>query len=124
MIVTQHQGKRLLVNIYGEFSLADYQEFEDEVNSKIKQAGPLDLFLDLREMSSFTLDVAWEDLVFSRDHPNDFRRIAVLTESQWVTWIAWLQQIFTNANSQVFETEDDALNWLDTADTEGAEGAK
>ena len=32
MIVIQHQPKRVEVNVYGEFTLADYKEFEDMVN--------------------------------------------------------------------------------------------
>ena len=79
MIVIQHQPGRVQVNVYGEFTLADYKEFEAVVNYKVKFEGPVDLLFDLREMADFTLDVAWEDIVFAREHPNDFRRIAVLS---------------------------------------------
>lgn len=93
MIVTDHQPNRVDVTVFGEFSLADYKEFEQLVNFKVKFEGPVDLYFDLRQMADFTLDVAWEELVFSRAHANDFNRIAVLTDSQWVTWSAWLSQI-------------------------------
>ena len=113
MIVIQHSPKRVVVNVYGEFSLADYQEFEALVNFKVKFEGPVDLFFDLREMADFTLDVAWEELVFARAHPNDFRRIAVLTHDQWIAWSTWLAQIFVDAQMRVFDDETDALFWLD-----------
>ena len=116
MIVIQHQPGRVQVNVYGEFTLADYKEFEAVVNYKVKFEGPVDLLFDLREMADFTLDVAWEDIVFAREHPNDFRRIAVLTQSQWVVWSAWLTRIFVRAEMQVFEDEAVALAWLETAD--------
>ena len=58
------------------------------VDYKLKFEGALDLLIDLREMVDFTLDVAWEEIVFARSHANDFRRIAVLTQSQWVAWSA------------------------------------
>ena len=32
MIVTDHQPKRVNVTVFGEFSLADYKEFEELVN--------------------------------------------------------------------------------------------
>ena len=64
MIVTDHQPGRVSVTVYGEFSLADYKEFEELVNFKVKFEGPVDLLFDLREMVDFTLDVAWEDIVF------------------------------------------------------------
>jgi len=116
MIVIQNQTKRVEVNVYGEFTLADYKEFEDMVNYKVKFEGPVDLFFDLREMADFTLDVAWEDIVFAREHPNDFKRIAVLTLSQWVAWSAWLSQIFVRAEMRVFSEETEARAWLDEGD--------
>lgn len=115
MIVTDHQPHRVNVTVYGEFSLADYREFEELINYKVKFEGPVDLLFDLREMADFTLDVAWEELKFSRTHANDFNRIAVVTDSQWVTWAAWLSQIFVNAETQVFADADEAAAWLDVA---------
>jgi hypothetical protein len=113
MIVTDHQPSRVSVTVYGEFSLADYKEFEQLVNFKVKFEGPVDLFFDLRQMGDFTLDVAWEELMFSRTHANNFNRIAVVTDSQWVTWTAWLSQIFVNAEMRIFADADEASAWLD-----------
>ena len=115
MIVTQHQPKRVNVTVYGEFTLADYKEFEAMVNDTVSADGSVDLFFDLRQMADFTLDVAWEDIVFARAHVNDFRRIAVLTHSQWVAWSAWLSQIFVQAQMRVFDDESAARAWLDDA---------
>ena len=119
MIVIQQEPQRVIVNVYGEFTLADYKEFEDMVNYKVKFEGPVDLLFDLREMIDFTLDVAWEDLAFARAHPNDFKRIAVVTQSQWVAWSAWLSQIFVSAEMRVFDESADACAWLDTDEVVG-----
>ena len=116
MIVIQHRNSSVSVNVYGEFTLADFKEFEEMVNYKVRFEGPVDLFLDLREMADFTLDVAWEDIVFARAHPNDFKRIAVVTQSQWVAWSAWLSQIFVRAEMRVFGDEGEARSWLDEWD--------
>lgn len=114
MIVIQHQSNRVAVNVYGEFTLADFKEFEDMVNYKVKFEGPVDLLFDLREMADFTLDVAWEDIAFARAHANDFNRIAVVTKSQWVAWSAWLSQMFVSAEMRVFDEATDAEAWLDS----------
>lgn len=119
MIVIQQQHKRVDVNVYGEFTLADYKEFEDMVSYTVKFEGPVSLLFDLREMVDFTLDVAWEDIVFSRAHANDFERIAVLTNSQWVAWSAWLSRIFVDAEIRVFAEEAEARAWV----AEGAPAA-
>ncbi|HPT50210.1 MAG TPA: STAS/SEC14 domain-containing protein [Accumulibacter sp.] len=123
MIVIEQQPKRVEVTVYAEFTLADYQEFERAVNFAIQFEGPVDLLFDLREMADFTLDVAWEDIVFARAHANDFSRIAVLTESQWVAWSAWLAQIFVSAEMRIFDDELDARTWLLDGDGDGEAAA-
>jgi hypothetical protein len=115
MIVTDHKDKLVTVTVYGEFALADYKEFEELVNYKVQFQGPVNLLFDLRQMADFTLDMAWEEIKFSRAHSHDFGKIAVLTDSQWVTWSAWLSQIFVDADLQVFAEESEARDWLQAA---------
>ena len=112
MIITDHKDKPVTVTVYGEFTLGDYKEFEELVNFKVKFEGPVNLLFDLRQMADFTLDMAWEEIKFSRAHSHDFGKIAVLTDSQWVTWSAWLSQIFVDADLQVFDDEQEARSWL------------
>jgi len=122
MISTENTEKMVAVTVFGEFTLADYKEFEDVVNYHIQFEGQVDLLFDLRQMGGFTLDVAWEEIKFSRQHAGDFRRIAVLTEDQWLTWSAWVSQLFVTADVRVFDDEDEARAWL--AADEAAETAQ
>ena len=115
MIVIDQNPHRVGVSVFGEFALADYKEFEEVVNFKVKFEGPVNLLFDLSQMADLTIDVAWEDIKFSRAHANDFKRIAVVTDSQWVTWSAWLSQTFVNADVEVFDNVDEARAWLDSA---------
>lgn len=112
MIVVQHSPRLVQVNIYGEFTLADYQEFEAAALAAVHAEGPPDLLFDLREMTSVTLDVAWEDIVFARAHPGDFRRIAVVTDSQWVAWSAWLTDVFVGAEMRICNDDAEVSAWL------------
>jgi hypothetical protein len=114
MIVIDHKPQLVSLSVFGEFTLADYKEFEEVVNYKIKFEGPVDLYFDLSQMADLTIDVAWEEIKFSRAHAHDFKRIAVVTDSQWVTWSAWLSQAFVDADVEVFDNGDDAKIWLDT----------
>ena len=68
MISTESTEKLVSLVVFGEFTLADYKEFEDVVNYRIQFSGPVDLLFDLRQMAGFTLDVAWEEVKFSRQH--------------------------------------------------------
>jgi hypothetical protein len=115
MIVIDHKPHRVSVSVFGEFTLADYKEFEEVVNYKVKFEGPVDLYFDLSQMADLTIDVAWEEIKFSRAHPDDFKRVAVVTDSQWVTWSAWLSQTFVNADVEVFDDAEEARSWLDSA---------
>ena len=115
MIVIDHKPHRVSVSVFGEFTLADYKEFEEVVNYKVKFEGPVDLYFDLSQIADLTIDVAWEEIKFSRAHPDDFKRVAVVTDSQWVTWSAWLSQTFVNADVEVFDDAEEARSWLDSA---------
>jgi hypothetical protein len=112
MITSDQTGNLLIVIALGEFALADFEEFEELVQQKTSQGDTADLLLDLREMATFTVDMVWEEVKFSCRHAADFRRIAVLTHSQWVTWSAWLEQLFLKSEVRVFADEADARAWL------------
>jgi hypothetical protein len=114
MITIENQLNRVVVTVIGEFTLADYREFEEQVNYKLKFEGTVDLLMDLRNMAGVTLDVAWEEIKFVRQHASDFGRIAVVTSDQWLTWSAWISQLFVNAQVLVFDDLDPALEWLNS----------
>jgi hypothetical protein len=118
MIAIDHSGKLVTVTVLGEFVLADYKEFEDMVRSTLVPGGKVSLLIDLQQMAGFTLDVAWEDIKYTRSHPNDFDKIAVVTHSQWVIWSAWLSQMFISADLQVFDDGDEARGWLEQENAE------
>ena len=112
MIAIDHSGKLVTVTVLGEFVLADYKEFEDMVRLTMAPGGKVNLLIDLRQMAGFTVDVAWEDIKYTHGHANDFDKIAVVTDSQWVIWSAWLSQMFINADLQVFGDDGEANRWL------------
>lgn len=112
MITIDHQPNLVSIAVLGEFALADFKEFEALVLYKIKFEGQVSLLVDLTQMADFTVDMAWEDIKFSRAHAGDFKRIAVVTDSQWVTWSAWINQVFVSADLRVFPDVEEARRWL------------
>ncbi len=116
MIAIDHKENIVTVAVLGEFTLGDFKEFEELVLYKIRFVGPVRLLVDLREMAGFTVDMAWEEVRFSREHAGDFDRIAVITDDQWLAWSAWLQQLFVRADLRVFEAEQDARGWIEEVD--------
>ncbi|MDR2881678.1 MAG: STAS/SEC14 domain-containing protein [Azoarcus sp.] len=117
MISIDHRDDLIAAVVFGEFTLADCREFEELADYMIKTGGSLDVLFDLREMSGFTVDLAVEEIRHTLRHAHDFRRIAILTDDQWVTWSAWVSQFFVDAEIKVFDNEEDARLWLESNQT-------
>ena len=109
MIAIEQKGNTVTATVLGEFALADFQEFETLVTDA---KAPFNLLFDLRNMADFTVDVAWEEIKFSRAHGQELGRVAVLTDSQWVTWSAWITRAISHAKLQVFDDQAEAEAWL------------
>lgn len=112
MITTSVQNSLINVAVMGEFTLADFKDFEQHVLHSLQFQGGVSLLLDLRDMVAYTLDVAWEEIRFSREHRYDFRKIAVVTSDEWAVWLAWLNRLLVDAEIQAFDDPDTALAWL------------
>jgi hypothetical protein len=114
MITIDEHGKLFKVSVFSELTLADFKEFETVVTTGLKSAPKIKLLLNLANMTGFTVDVAWEDIKFTRAHAHDFRKIAIVTSAQWAPWLGWVSAAFTDAEVQLFEQEADANRWLKT----------
>ncbi len=113
MITISQTPTLLNVAVLGEFTLADFKQFEENALYKLETPGEIDLLFDLRDMIGYTVDVAWEEIkFFSREHRHDFSRIAVVTDDQWRTWQAWLSRIFVDADIRVFTDYEEAKAWV------------
>ena len=112
MITTAVQGNLVSVSVLGEFTVADYKDFEQHVLYDVEFQGGVNLLLDLRDMLSYTLDMAWEELKFTREHRYDFRKVAVVTSDEWMVWLAWLNRLFVDGEIQVFDDPGLAMEWL------------
>ena len=112
MITIQQTANLVNIAVLGEFTLADFKQFEEQALYKLETPGELNLLFDLRDMIGYTLDVAWEEIkFFRREHNHDFSKIAVVTNNQWQTWQAWLSRLFVDADIRAFEDYEEALAW-------------
>jgi len=113
MITIEQTDNLVNAAVLGEFTLADFKEFEEKSLNKLKSRTDLSLLFDLRAMIDYTVDVAWEEIkFFSREHNHDFSKIAVVTDDQWITWQAWLSRIFVDADIRVFTDYKEARAWV------------
>jgi hypothetical protein len=115
VIAIEHRSHCVLATVAGEFTLADYREFEENLLYEMRFHGEPNLLLDLSEMLGYTLDLVWEDIRFTREHRGDFGRIAVVTTDQWVTWTTWVARLFVDSEVRVFDSAAAAEAWLGSA---------
>ena len=113
-MITINQTSNLLnIAVMGEFTIADFKQFEELALPKLKSGGQINLLFDLRAMINYSVDVAWEEIVFfGREHPHDFSKIAVVTDDQWLTWQAWLSRLFVDADIRAFADYKEAKLWV------------
>jgi hypothetical protein len=112
MITVIPESHLITVTVFAEFTLADYKEFEAAALKALATDNPISLLFDLRDMTGYTVDLAWEEIRFTRSHRRDFDKIAVVTTDQWVIWSTWLSQLFVDTDLEVFEEPQAALAWL------------
>jgi hypothetical protein len=115
MITIADSNNLVNIAVMGEFTLADFKQFEQHALYKLKSGSGLNLIFDLRGMLSYTTDVAWEEIkFFSREHNHDFNKIAVVTDDQWLTWQAWLSRLFVDADIRAFAEYNEAQSWTES----------
>lgn len=117
MITIEQHSNLLNIAALGEFTLADFQLFEQHALQILQQKGtsptPVNLLFDLRAMIHYSVDVAWEEIMFfGREHRHDFTKIAVVTDDQWLTWQAWLSRLFVDADVRAFSDYNQAKSWV------------
>lgn len=112
MISLDVKDNRIAVTVMGQFTLDDYREFEAAAIEALRAQAPVNLLFDLRDMLSYSVDVAWEELRFSREHNRDFGRVAVLTGDEWVAWSMWLNRMFMSADIRLFDALEPAQAWV------------
>jgi len=112
MIVISEKQDLLEVHVYGELTLSDYRSFEEAVGRELKSAPKIKLLLDLTQMTGYTLDVAWEEIKFTRAHAHDFQRIAIVSDTQLAPWLSWVSAAFSDAETSILDNRDLAIAWL------------
>lgn len=112
MISVTNTDKLVTISVLGEFTLTDFKQFEQAVEYAIKFQGRVNLLLDLSAMTGYTIDVAWEEMKFSRQHKTDFEKVAVVTSNQWTIWSAWITRLLVDAEILVFDDMQQASDWV------------
>ena len=70
------------------------------------------LLLDLSLMRDFTIDMAWEQVRFTRQHIGEFGLIAIVVNDWWIELGARLSNLLSMQHAKYFKTAEEAQAWL------------
>lgn len=112
MITVSHEDGYILALVLGEFTVQDFRRFEEEALYDIRQQGKAKLVFDLTGMAAYTIDMAVEEIRFLKAHRQQFERVAIVSDDQWVTWSVWLNRMLTESEIEVFEDLAEAKSWI------------
>lgn len=112
MISISHEAEYIHAVVFEQFTLQDYKEFEANVLYDIRFHGSARLLLDLSQMDGYTIDMALEEIRFSKQNRQNFDRVAVVSNDQWVLWSVWLNQAIAESEIKIFPDVESAQFWL------------
>jgi hypothetical protein len=118
MISISHESNYIHAVVFEQFTLQDYKEFEENVLYDIRFHGFARLLLDLSQMDGYTIDMALEEIRFSKQNRQHFDKVAVVSCDQWVVWSVWLNQAIAESEIKIFSELAEAQFWLQSSEVE------
>ncbi|MDF7676116.1 STAS/SEC14 domain-containing protein [Neisseriaceae bacterium ESL0693] len=112
MISIREQSYGLNVVLYNEFTLDDFCLLEQALLQSSQHVHRPDLLLDLSLMTDFTIDMAFEQLRFLRQHADDFGRTAIVVNDIWIQLGARIGNLLTLQHARYFSDNANAQKWL------------
>lgn len=113
-LLTQEHDNTLALRMSGEIRSADYDVIIPVLEEKIQKHGKINLYCEMEELDEVEPKAIWKDLKFDAKHFNDFRKVAMVGDKQWLEWGAKFARPFTSAEVKYFDDseKDRAMHWL------------
>ncbi|WP_432454006.1 MULTISPECIES: STAS/SEC14 domain-containing protein [unclassified Agarivorans] len=108
---------RLLLSMKacGTLTHQDYQQVTPLLEAALVEVkhAPVRVFFDATELEGWELRAAWDDFRLGLKYGQDFDKIAILSQKQWLEWASKVGRWFVSGEVQIFENEQTALVWLE-----------
>ncbi len=100
--------------ITGKLTHDDYQRFLPTLEELIEEYGKISLLIELENFHGWELEAALDDYRFGKEHEQDFERIAIVGDKDWMRWLVKLAQPFIEGEVRFFEHDQiqEAWDWL------------
>jgi hypothetical protein len=104
----------LSLKAVGKLTHEDYETITPMIDSALSMVKEpqVKALIDGTEMEGWELRAAWDDFKLGLKHGNEFEKIAIYGNKNWQEITAKIGAWFISGEVKYFESEDDALDWL------------
>lgn len=104
----------LSLKAVGNLTHADYELITPMLESALSQVKypEVDVLFDGTALDGWELRAAWDDFKLGLKHNNEFRKIAIYGNKNWLKMSAKVGAWFISGEIKYFENVTDAINWL------------
>lgn len=104
----------LSLKAVGNLTHADYELITPMFESALSQVKypKVDVLFDGTALDGWELRAAWDDFKLGLKHNNEFRKIAIYGNKNWLKMSAKVGAWFISGEIKYFENVTDAINWL------------
>jgi hypothetical protein len=104
----------LKIKALGKLTHEDYKVITPMINSALSEVkqSHVKVFFDGTELDGWDLRAAWDDFKIGLSHRNEFFKIAIYGNKNWLAISSEIGSWFISGETKYFEKQRDALAWL------------
>ncbi len=104
----------LSLKAVGKLTHEDYKIITPMIDSALEgiKDPKINAIIDGTELEGWELRAAWDDFRLGLKHGSEFEKIAILGNKKWQENTAKIGSWFISGEVQYFESQTDALDWL------------
>lgn len=106
-VMSETDGDLLAIRVQGKLGKDDYARLRPWLDRQLAAHPCPSLIVVMEDFEGWSgAGALLEDLKLDAAHYNDLRRIAMVGDSRWQEWMAWLAKPFTAAEVRYFDRTD------------------
>ncbi|MEX2336272.1 MAG: STAS/SEC14 domain-containing protein [Fulvivirga sp.] len=115
-ILTKSYDDTVAIRMSGDLTAKDYEPIISLLENKIENYGKINLYCEIVGLEEVEQGAIWKDLKFDIKHFNNFEKVALVGDKQWLEWGAKFAKPFTSAEVKYFDNAEkaEAMEWIAT----------
>lgn len=104
----------LAIRMSGILKKEDYDVILPVLKDKIERHDKINLYVEMDQVDEVTSGALWSDIQFDVKHLNDFDRVAMVGDKDWLKWMSKFTDPFSQAEIRYFDQneKDQAARWV------------